>query len=79
MMIAVGLLEVAGAIGLMIPILSGVAAIGLSALLTIITVVTLALMGPTMLAMPVACLAVALILEDDLLGRSGRREQHGGE
>ncbi|SDS50786.1 DoxX family protein [Microlunatus soli] len=61
MLIFVGLLELAGAIGLMVPILSGFASIGLSALLVIITVVT-AVMMPAMLAMPVGCLVLALAL-----------------
>lgn len=62
MMYAVAVLEVAGAIGLLIPILSGLASIGLTALLAIITVVTVLTVGPAMLAMPVGCLIVASVL-----------------
>ncbi|HEY9289899.1 MAG TPA: DoxX family protein [Microlunatus sp.] len=62
MLIFVGLLETAGAIGLMVPILSGVAAIGLSALLIIISVVTITLYGVSMAGLPLSCLALALVL-----------------
>ena len=63
MAIFVGLLEVAGAIGLMVPILSGFAAIGLTALLVIITAVTAAEFGASvLLVVPVACLVVAAVL-----------------
>jgi uncharacterized membrane protein YphA (DoxX/SURF4 family) len=46
MMYVVGSLEVAGAIGLLIPILSGFAAIGLAALLTIFAIVEISTTGP---------------------------------
>ena len=63
MAIFVGLLEVAGAIGLMVPILSGFASIGLTALLVIITAITAAEFGASiMLVVPVACLVVAAAL-----------------
>ena len=62
MLIFVGLLETAGAIGLMIPILSGVAAIGLSTLLVIISIVTFTLYGASMAVLPLSCLVLALVL-----------------
>lgn len=62
MLILVGLLEVAGGVGLLVPILSGFAAIGLSALLVIITVVSAVTMGAESVALPACCLVVASVL-----------------
>lgn len=62
MLIFVGLLEVSGAIGLIVPILSGFASIGTSALLAIITVVTSTLFGPAMGVMPAACLVLSVAI-----------------
>ncbi|WP_195908946.1 DoxX family protein [Microlunatus sp. Gsoil 973] len=62
MLIFVGLLEVAGAVGLVVPILSGFASIGTTALLAIITVVITTTAGPTWAAMPAACLALSVVI-----------------
>jgi uncharacterized membrane protein YphA (DoxX/SURF4 family) len=62
MLIFVGLLEVAGAVGLVVPILSGFASIGTSALLAIITAVVAGTAGPTFAAMPAVCLALSVVI-----------------
>lgn len=62
MLIFVGLLETAGAVGLVVPILSGVASIGTSALLAIITVVSAVLYGPSLALMPAGCLVLSIAI-----------------
>ena len=62
MLIFVGMLEVAGAVGLLVPVLSGFASIGTSALLLIITVVTAAMFGAALMVMPAGCLILSLVI-----------------
>jgi uncharacterized membrane protein YphA (DoxX/SURF4 family) len=60
MMYFVGSLEVAGAIGLLIPILSGFAAIGLAALLAIFAIVEISTTGPATAMMSTGTLILTL-------------------
>jgi uncharacterized membrane protein YphA (DoxX/SURF4 family) len=62
MLIFVGLLEVAGAIGLVVPVLSGFASIGTSALLLIITLVSASLLGAAATVLPAGCLVLSLAI-----------------
>lgn len=58
----VGLLETAGAVGVLIPILSGVAAIGVSALFMIIVTVQLSSYGPSVIGLAVITLLLAVAI-----------------
>lgn len=59
MLIAVGVIEIAGAVGLVVPVLSGFAAIGTTALLTIFTIVLGATSGPATAVLPFGCLVLS--------------------
>ena len=68
----VGLLEVAGAVGLLVPRLTGLAALGLAALMAGATVTNVVVLGTSPL-LTVALGLVAAGIAWSLLGRRGRR------
>ncbi|HEX2248433.1 MAG TPA: DoxX family protein, partial [Arthrobacter sp.] len=61
-MYVVGALELAGAIGLLIPRLAGLAGLGLVALMIGAVLITLLLFGASMLAFPAAVLVLVAII-----------------